>query len=132
MMECLGSMIECPINCTWCCPSHCLLAVLASIDFEEVRKYLPDDHDGAPLTADDYLTVTKQGHKGSLKRRFMETLDTCAAANKDTLDKVLTILASQLRDELTRWVRFGVGLEQIRVDSACEMISSRCILYWSS
>ena len=60
----------------------------------------------------------------------MKNLDVCASANAETLDKMVTILASPLRDSLIKWAKFGVGLEQFKVHGIHEMIISQCHSHW--
>ena len=66
-----------------------------------------------------------------LKDRFTEILTTCAAASNDTLDKMLAILWSPLREARTTWTRFGVGIEMFQIHGIYEMLSSQCLAYWA-
>jgi hypothetical protein len=60
----------------------------------------------------------------------VENLDVCASSNGETLDKMITILASPLRDSIITWVRFGVGLEQFQVHGVHEIVMSQCYSHW--
>ena len=105
--------------------------VLAENDHDIVRPHLVGARRDRAPTFEEFLIPTRQGQKGLLKARFYEVLTTCGTANNDTLDKMLAILGSSLREALTTWTRFGVGLEMFQVHGMYEMLSSQCLTYWA-
>lgn len=105
--------------------------VLAKADTDIVRPHLVGDREGQVPTVHEFLKPTRQGQKSMIKARFAETLTTCAAANNDTLDKMLAILGIPLRQALKTWTTFGVGLEMFQIHGIYEMLSSQCLAYWA-
>ena len=105
-----------------------MAAVVASIAAEDMvfaRPYLTGARRNQPPTVDEYLAFNKQTQKTKAAKAFRESLAVCAA-NSEAMPKLLTILASSLRDCLTSWVTFGVGLELFSINGIQDIVLARC------
>ena len=77
-------------------------------------------------TVQNFLSTKKKGDKKQIKRKSTSALHVCSAASDDTVDKLVTVLQSPLRERLAEWLQFGVGLETFAVNGMYEMVSSGC------
>lgn len=103
---------------------------LAVQDTTIAKPHLAEHRKDKAPNIEEFCIVWKQGHKAVIKSKFKETLEICAVQNYETMDKIISILASPLQDQLRRWVKFTVGMDSFQIHGVHEMTLSQCTHFW--
>ena len=104
---------------------------LAAKDQTIARPYLTGYRKDKERTVAEFLHVHRQGGKQKIRDKFKDTLAVCATANGSNLDKMIAILGSPLRLEVTRYTESGIGLETFSTNSGYEMVITQCFFLWN-
>lgn len=70
-----------------------------------------------------YLVALQEETSPASETLFTDNLITSANADQGTVGKIVNIMSSSLRDELMRWVKFGVGMDLFAVTLMNELVS---------
>ncbi|KAF6229335.1 hypothetical protein HO133_007451 [Letharia lupina] len=89
---------------------------IASSETVIVRPYLTPQC--AP-TLEEYLGACRHGDKAKLQKTFMNALTVCS--QQKSIDKLIIVLASPLRGELSRFVNSGAGIKLFSQDGMRDM-----------
>ncbi len=70
----------------------------------------------------------RHGDKAKLQGTFMNALTVCS--QQKSIDKLVVVLASPLREELTKFVNSGAGMDLSSIDGMRDMCESQCFHFW--
>ena len=67
----------------------------------------------------------RHGDKAKLQKTFMNALTVCS--QQKSIDKLIIVLASPLRGELSRFVNSGAGIKLFSQDGMRDMYETQCL-----
>ena len=76
------------------------------------------------------LNAYSHGGKSKLQKTFMNALTVCS--QQKYIDKLVAVLASPLRDELTTFVNSGAGIELFSIDAMRDMYETQYFHFWNT
>ncbi len=84
-------------------------------------------------TIDEYLAAPNKGDKARIQAVFALQLTACASSKTaKNLNKYRDVLATPMRDEITKFCNIGAASEIFTISLVYEMSLSQCFEYWRS
>ena len=86
-----------------------------------------------PPTIDEYLEAPNKGDKARIQAVFSMHLSACVTSKAaKNLNKYRDVLATPMRDAITRFCNIGAASEIFNIGLVYDMCLSQCLAYWRS